>query len=77
MSFVAPGSTEELDRFAALQAKLAPMFEQIFPDPLHPRSVVVIPSLSLSQEILQKITGVQHYEERMLCMLMLLRLPRT
>ncbi|MDH3284747.1 MAG: peptide ligase PGM1-related protein, partial [Acidobacteriota bacterium] len=49
----------------------------IFPDPLHPRSVVVIPSLSLSQEILQKITGVQHYEERMLCMLMLLRLPRT
>ncbi len=77
MSFVAPGSTEELDRFAALQATLAPMFERLFPDPLQARSVVVIPSLSLSKAILEKITGIQHYEERMLCMLMLLRLPRT
>jgi hypothetical protein len=28
-------------------------------------------------EILSKISGINHYEERMLCMLMLLRMPRT
>jgi hypothetical protein len=27
--------------------------------------------------VLSKITGVHHYEERMLCLLILLRLPRT
>jgi len=39
--------------------------------------VVVVPSLSLDAEELAKISGVHHYEERMLCMLMLLRMPRT
>jgi hypothetical protein len=39
--------------------------------------VVVLPSLSLDQEVLAKVAGVHHYEERMLSMLMLLRLPRT
>ncbi len=64
-------------RFAALQERLAPLVRRIFPDPLEPRTVVVIPSLSMDRGLLEKITGVQHYEERMLCMLMLLRLPRT
>jgi hypothetical protein len=31
----------------------------------------------MDQEILSKISGINHYEERMLCLLMLLRLPRT
>ncbi|HND31047.1 MAG TPA: peptide ligase PGM1-related protein, partial [Myxococcota bacterium] len=35
------------------------------------------PSLSLDPEELAKVTGVHHYEERMLYMLMLLRRPRT
>jgi hypothetical protein len=38
---------------------------------------MVVPSLSLDAEELTKISGVNHYEERMLCMLMLLRMPRT
>ena len=42
-----------------------------------PRTVVVVPSLSLHAEELVKISGVHHYEERMLCLLMLLRMPRT
>ena len=42
-----------------------------------PQTVVVVPSLSLDQEELAKISGVHHYEERLLCMLMLLRRPRT
>lgn len=72
-----PGSPEELARFAELQERLLPMFRRIFPDPRVPRTVVVVPSLSLDHAVLSKITGIQHYEERLLCMLMLLQLPRT
>lgn len=42
-----------------------------------PKTIVVIPSLTLDQEILRNVNGVNFYEERMLCMLMLLRMPRT
>lgn len=73
----APGSTDEQARFAVLQERLAAQFREVFPDRAAPRTVVVIPSLSLDVEILAKIAGVRHYEERMLCMLMLLRLPNT
>jgi hypothetical protein len=72
-----PGSAEELRRFAVIQERLAPMFRRIFPYPRAPRTIVVVPSLSLDAEELEKISGVNHYEERMLCMLMLLRMPRT
>ena len=72
-----PGSPEELARFAQLQHRLGSMYERVFGDPLAPRTVVVIPSLSMDQEVMAKISGVHHYEERLLCMLMLLRLPRT
>ncbi len=63
--------------FARLQSRLPDLFLRVFPDPLKPRTVVVVPSLSLEVELLNRIAGVQYYEERMLCMLMLLRLPRT
>lgn len=63
--------------FETLQARLAPMYAQIFPDPLAPRTVVIIPSLSMDMDELAKIDGVHHYEERMLFLLMLLKLPRT
>ena len=45
--------------------------------PRAPRTVVIIPSLSLDQDVMARVTGAHHYEERMLCMLMLLKLPRT
>lgn len=64
-------------KFAAIQKRLPPMFESVFPDPLAARTVVVIPSLTLDAEELAKISGIHHYEERMLCLLMLLQLPRT
>lgn len=63
--------------FHHLQDQLTDQFENAFPDKLAAKTVVIIPSLSLDQEILQKIDGIVHYEERMLCMLMLLRMPRT
>ncbi|MFE4107531.1 peptide ligase PGM1-related protein [Almyronema epifaneia] len=42
-----------------------------------PREILVIPSLSLDQQELQKIEGVHHYEERLLFALIRLRNPRT
>ena len=72
-----PGSHAELVRFAGLQAKLGPMFVRVFPNRLAERTIVVIPSMTLDPEQLSKIRGVAHYEERMLCLLMLLRLPRA
>ncbi len=68
---------EEQEIFHALQHQLISQFQQIFPDKLAARTVVVIPSLSLDQEILTKVKGHFFYEERMLCLLMLLRMPRT
>ena len=76
---MAIGSTlaDELHNFRRLQGRLPPLFKTVFSDPLAPRTVVILPSLSLDAEVLAKITGVHHYEERMLCLLLLLRLPRT
>jgi hypothetical protein len=68
--------TEE-ERFARLQKRLAPMFRRVFFNPQAPRTVIVVPSLSFDARELAKISGIHHYEERMLCLLMLLQLPRT
>lgn len=38
-------------------------------------TIVVVPSLSVSQEELRGITGIQFYEERLLCFLLVLRRP--
>jgi hypothetical protein len=73
----APGSRAELRAFAELQHALAPMFTRVFSDPRAPRTVVVIPSMSLDHEELAKLAGASRYEERFLCLLMLLRLPAT
>ena len=72
-----PGSKEEKQGFKKLQNRLRRHFEVVFSDRLAPCTVVVIPSLSMDQEILSKISGINHYEERLLCMLLLLRMPRT
>lgn len=71
------GSSEEIALFHQLQKRFAEEYEKTFPDKLAAKTVVIIPSLTLDQEILSKINGVVHYEERLLCLLMLLRMPRT
>lgn len=68
---------DERQRFAVVQQRLAPLFRRVLPDRHAEQTVVVVPSLSLDREELTKLTGANHYEERLLCMLMLLRLPRT
>ncbi len=72
-----PGSAEELACFAQLQRRLGPLYERVFPNPRAHRSLVVVPSLSMDPGFLAKIEGVAYYEERLLCLLMLLRLPQT
>ena len=72
-----PDSKAEREQFARLQASFCDQFERIFPDPLAPRTIVVVPSLSMPVGELKKISGVHHYEERMLFTLMLLRMPHT
>lgn len=72
-----PGSAEEKKLFNDLQQSFHHQFENIFPDKLAPRTVVIIPSFTLDREILSKVKGIVHYEERMLCLLMLLRMPLT
>ena len=76
-STVSPGSPEEHQAFQALQARLPKLFREVFTDPRALRTVVVVPSLSLDQEVMANISGVGHYEERLLCLLLLLRLPRA
>src|SRR5688572_14321535 len=71
------GSVAEVLIFKKLQERLRLQFEKLFPDKYAPQTVVVIPSLTMDQEILSKISGINHYEERLLCMLMLLRKPRV
>lgn len=71
------GSAAEMEAFEKIQQGFANQFELFFPDNLAPKTIVVVPSLSLDQEVLSKVTGAMHYEERLLCLLMLLRMPRA
>jgi PGM1 C-terminal domain len=73
----APATADELTQFGELQRRFSQSFSRLFDDPSLPRTVLIVPSLSLDQEVMAKISGVHHYEERMLCLLLLLRMPRT
>lgn len=72
-----PGSKDELAAWDRLQARMVELYHALSHDPALPQDVVVVPSLSLDQRELVKISGVWHYEERMLVNLMLLKQPRT
>ncbi|HMO33592.1 MAG TPA: peptide ligase PGM1-related protein [Lacibacter sp.] len=65
------------DRFQQLQDEFLHQYKAIFHDKMAPRTVVIIPSLTLDREILKRVKGHFFYEERMLCLLMLLHMPRT
>lgn len=73
----APGSDEEKKAFNALQEAFVYQYQNIFPDKLAHKTVVIIPSMTLDLDILSKIRGHVYYEERMACLLMLLRMPQT
>jgi len=77
MDWPAPGSPEELVAWDRLRARSHELYHALSRDPRQPQDVIVVPSLSLDARELGKISGVWHYEERMLVNLMLLRQPRT
>lgn len=70
-------STGEVALFKKLQERFAAQYESVFSNDMAYKTVVIIPSFTLDIEILAKIDGVQYYEERLLCLLMLLRMPHT
>lgn len=72
-----PLTEAELGHARELQERFAANFMSFKDDRNAPRTVVIVPSLTLDQEVLARISGVHHYEERQLCMLLLLRFPRT
>ncbi len=77
MPLPSPGSADELAAYERLQARLPDLFRRVFADPLEPRTVVIVPGLTMDQDVLAKVLGGLHYEERQLAMLMLLRMPNT
>jgi hypothetical protein len=59
--FPKPGSESERSSFNAIQQAMKTQYEQIFPDKLAERTVVIIPSLTLDIEILSKVKGAVAY----------------
>lgn len=72
-----PDTANEKKLFRLLQQNFKAQYEAVFYDKMAEKTVVVIPSLTLDPVILSKIEGAVHYEERLLCLLLLLRMPRT
>ncbi len=70
-------STEETGKFFQLQETFREQYAHYYNNKTAARCVVIIPSLTLDREILERVHGHFYYEERMLCLLMLLRMPRT
>ena len=75
--FPEPGSDAERTLFNDIQQVMKSNTSRCSLTNLLSETVVIIPSLTLDMEILSKIKGALHYEERMLCLLMLLRMPLT
>ena len=63
--------------FQQLQANLRDRWRSTDEFDTQERHILVVPSLSLDQEELEKIEGVTHYEERLLFSLIRLRNPNT
>ena len=61
--------------FRRLQQRLRDPFDPL--DHRRPGTVVILPSLTLDHDGLVKVPGVEHYEERLLVFLQLLRRPTT
>src|SRR3954464_480055 len=70
-------SFEEQQIFSKIQNRFSKQFQLSFADKLAAKTIVVVPSLTLDQQMLRKMRGHLYYEERMLCMLLLLRMPKT
>jgi hypothetical protein len=66
--------SQSVEQFRQLQEQLRDRWQFINQDDY---DIVIVPSLSLDQQELQKVKGVHHYEERLLFSLIRLRNPRA
>lgn len=71
------GPDSHIEQFHQLQATLRDRWKSMDELDQADCDIVVIPSLSLDQQELQKVKGVHYYEERLLFSLIRLRNPRT
>ena len=70
-------SSESAQQFRHLQTELRERWRAIEEFDSGDCDIIIIPSLSLDQQEMQKIEGAYHYEERHLFSLIRLRNPRT
>lgn len=70
-------SNDEATRFRELQKQLPKVWEQFQNDPCYEHTSVIVPSMSVNQEELAKVTGAAFYEERLMFALIRLRNPNA
>ena len=68
---------QEIAEFQRLKPRLAEVWDALVMREEEPHTAVVVPSLTLDQSELRKISGASFYEERLLFLLIRLRNPRA
>lgn len=68
---------QELEAFERLKPRLATVWNAVSGSAEMPATSVVVPSLTLDNEELAKLTGASYYEERLLFLMIRLRNPRA
>lgn len=77
MQTLEPSIADQAAIFRQLQSQLRDRWKTVEQFDNSDCDIVVVPSLTLDQEELQKIKGIYHYEERLLFSLIRLRNPHT
>lgn len=72
-----PDLAKEKQEFSRLKPNLRRIWADIKADPMYEHTSVIVPSLSVNQEELAKVTGASYYEERLLFALIRLRNPNA
>lgn len=67
----------ESERFKTLQKQLPVVWRRYQEDPCYEHTSVIVPSMSVNQEELAKVTGAAFYEERLMFALIRLRNPNA
>jgi hypothetical protein len=67
----------EASRFTVLQKQLPAIWQRYQEDPCYEHTSVIVPSMSVNQEELAKVTGAAFYEERLMFALIRLRNPNA
>ncbi len=71
-------STDDMNRrFGELKKRLPAIWTSLTSNPEYEHTSVIVPSLSVNQDELAKVTGAAFYEERLLFALIRLRNPNA